>query len=240
MCSGAGDDVVEVTQWVDRVIPGGGECRRRRHGTDSGRSCVEVGQEQAGTVKSGRSHGRRVGRVDVMLNGRLLLLLRLRVAVLGRLVMRMRIRRVVDVAGAAAAVAGAGVERRQVRPLRRRRRPERGDVGERRAVRRRADPAARRVRREGRRGARSSEHRRRRVGHGWMVVGPAAEESPSRRLGRRRSRRVGVERAGRGGGSTETVGRGGQQAATGVHHRRETTATLFATRTTVALCWSSS
>jgi len=73
-----------------------------------------------------------------MLNGALLLS-----SVLGRLVVRMRVRGSVRVTGTATVVAGAcsGVERRQIGPLRGRR-TKRGDVGKRGAVRRYSNPTA--------------------------------------------------------------------------------------------------
>jgi len=161
-------------------------------------------------MKSGRD-GRRAGWMDVMLSGARLMLLR---SVLRRMVVWIRVRGTVDVTCTTTATAcvGPGVERRQVGPLRRRR-SKRGDVRKRRAVRRCGDPAARGVRREGRRRP-VSEHRRRRVRHG-RIVGPAAQQRPPSGFRRRRRRRASVE----GAGGTEAVRRGSQEAATSVHHR---------------------
>jgi len=160
-------------------------------------------------MKSG-SDCSRAGRMHVMLSGRLLLLL---TSVLGRLVMGMRVRGTVRVTGTAVAVdtgVGAGIKRRQVGPLRRRR-SKRGDVGERRTVRRCGNPAAGGVRREGRRSP-VAEHRR--VGH-RRIVRPAAEQRPPSGFGRRRGRCASVKRA----SWTKSVRRRSQKAAACVHHR---------------------
>jgi len=120
---------------------------------------------------------------------------------------RRRSRRVVHVAR----TVDRRVERRQVRSASLG--PERGDVGERGAVR---GSAARTgsVWREGRRCV-VAEHRRRMVRRG-RVVGPAAEEGTPGGVGRRWRRGARIESA----RSAESVRRGSQQAAAGVHHRQ--------------------